>query len=71
MVIVIVIVMKGFLNPEGYQNRISGSKVKVILLKGLILSIGGVAFGKVCSCSQRSKLVFYIDMFLFSSNLIE
>ena len=29
-----VIVIKNFLNPEGHQNRIIGSKVKAILLKG-------------------------------------
>ena len=31
-----VIVIKNFLNPEGHQNPISGSKVTAILLKGLI-----------------------------------
>ena len=36
-----VIVIKTFLNPEGHQNRISGSKVTAILLKGWILPIGG------------------------------
>ena len=41
-----VIVIKNFLNPEGHQNPISGSKVMVILLKGWILTIGGVASGK-------------------------
>ena len=49
---------KTFLNPEGYQNPISGSKVTVILLKGLIFPIGGVASGRVCACSLRSRLVF-------------
>ena len=29
-----VIVIKNFLNPEGHQNRISGSKVTAILVKG-------------------------------------
>ena len=38
-----VIVIKTFLNPEGHPNRISGSKVKVILLEGWILPIGGVS----------------------------
>ena len=32
--------IKNFLNLEGHQNPISGSKVTVILMKGLILSIG-------------------------------
>ena len=31
-----VIGMKSFLNLGGYQNRISGSTVTVILLKGLV-----------------------------------
>ena len=35
-----VIVIKNFLNPEGHQNPISGSKVTAILLKGWILPIG-------------------------------
>ena len=39
--------MKSFLNPEGHQNSISGLKVTVILLKGLILPIGRVALGRV------------------------
>ena len=29
-----IIVIKNFLNPEGYQNRIAGAKVMVLLLKG-------------------------------------
>ena len=51
--------MKTFLNPEGHQNPISGSKVTVILLRGWLLPIGGVALGRVCACSLRSKLVFF------------
>ena len=38
-----VIVIKNFLNPEGYQNPINGSKVTAILLKGWILPIGGAS----------------------------
>ena len=38
-----VIVIKNFLNPEGHQNPINGSKVTVILLKGWILPIGGAS----------------------------
>ena len=52
-----VIVIKNFLNPEGHPNRITGSKVTAILLKGWILPIGGVASGRVCACSMRSRLV--------------
>ena len=37
--------IKNFLNPEGHQNPINGSKVTVILLKGLILPIGGASAG--------------------------
>ena len=35
--------IKNFLNPEGHQNCISGSKVTAILQKGLILPIGGAS----------------------------
>ena len=41
-----VIVIKDFLNPEGHQNPISGSKVTAILLKGCILPIGGASAGE-------------------------
>ena len=37
------VVIKTFLNHEGHQNRITGSKVKIILLKGWILPIGGAS----------------------------
>ena len=40
-----VIVIKNFLNPEGHQHPISGSKVMDILLKGWILPIGGASAG--------------------------
>jgi hypothetical protein len=46
-----------FLNPEGHQNRITGSKVTAILVKGQILPTGGGASGRVCACSLRSRLV--------------
>ena len=41
-----VIVIKNFLNPEGHQNPISGSKVTAILLKEWILTIGGASAGE-------------------------
>ena len=41
-----VIVIKNFLNPEGHQNPITGSKVTAILLKGRILPIGGASAGE-------------------------
>ena len=53
-----VIVIKTFLNPEGHQNPISGSKVTAILVKGWILPIGGASSGRVCACSLRSRLVY-------------
>ena len=46
-----VIVIKNFLNPEGHQNPISGSKVTAILLKGWILPIGGASAGEGLPCS--------------------
>jgi len=39
-------VIKNFLNPEGHQNPISGSKITVILLKRWILLIGGASAGE-------------------------
>ena len=38
-----VIVMQNFLNPKEHQNRIIGSEVMAILLKGWMLPIMGVA----------------------------
>ena len=52
----IIIVIKNFLNPEGHQNPISGSKVTAILLKGWALSIGGASLWRVWACSLRSRL---------------
>ena len=39
------------LNLEGHLNRITGSKVRGILLNGWILPIGGVASGRVRACA--------------------
>ena len=57
-----VVVMKSFQNPEGHENHISGSKVTVVLLKGLILPIGGVALGRVKRLSPKCELkyVFFV-----------
>ena len=49
--------IKNFLNPKGHQNRISGSKVTVILLKGWILPTGGASAGEGLPCSLCSGLV--------------
>ena len=35
--------IKNFLNPEGHQNPINGSKVTAISLKGQILPIDGAS----------------------------
>ena len=43
-----VILKKTFIHPEGHHNWIIGSKVMIIVLKWWILSIGGVALGRVC-----------------------
>ena len=44
--------MSRTVNLQGYQNYIIGSKVTGICLNGWILSIGGVASGRVCACSR-------------------
>ena len=54
-----VTIFKEILNPEGHPNRITGSKVMAILLNGWILPIGRASSGRVCSCSLRSRLVFF------------
>jgi hypothetical protein len=63
--------MKSFLNLEGHQNCISGSKVMVILLNGLILRIGGVASGMVCACSLRNRLFFKYKVQIYSNQTIQ
>ena len=52
-----VIVIKNFLNPEGHQNPINGSKVTAIILKGWNLPISGASPGWVCACSLRCFLI--------------
>ena len=37
------------LNPEGYLNRITGSKVMTVWLNWWILPVGGVASRRVCA----------------------
>jgi hypothetical protein len=51
------LMMKNFLNPEGHQNPLSGSKVTAILLKGWIWPIGGASAGEGLPCSLRGRLV--------------
>ena len=43
---------------EGHSNYITGLRVTAFLLKGEILPIVGVALGRVCACSLRSRLVY-------------
>jgi hypothetical protein len=52
-----VIVVKTFLNPGAHQNRITGSKRIAVFMDVDTLPIGGVAMGRVCGCSLRSRLV--------------
>ena len=59
-----------FLKPEGHPNPISNSKITAILLKGLILPICGIALGRMCACSLRSRLVYsHLDLLLTLNNL--
>ena len=53
-----VTVIKNFLNPKGHHNRISGSKVTVILLKGWILPIGGASAVEGLLSTGLPRLVF-------------
>ena len=55
-----VIVIKIFLHPKGHQNPISGSEVTVILLKGWILSIGGVSAGESLCLQPAQQACFHI-----------
>ena len=48
------------LNHEGHPNRITGSKVTMVLLNGWILPIAGALLGIVCACSLHSRLVFFL-----------
>ena len=45
------------LNLDGHLNRYIGSKVTAILVNGGILPCGGVASGRVCGSSLRSRIV--------------
>ena len=50
--------IKTFINPEGYQNRISGLKVTAILLKGWILPIGESSAVEGLRSTGLPRLVF-------------
>ena len=47
-----------FLNPEGHQNRITGSKVTAILLKVWILPIGGASAVEGLRSTGLPRLVY-------------
>ena len=47
-----------FLNPEGHQNPINGSKVTTILLKERILPIGGASAVEGLQSTGLPRLVF-------------
>ena len=56
---------KGNLNFKGHQNCSIGSKVTAILVNGGILPRGGVALGRVCTCSLRSMLLLWVFQNLY------
>ena len=51
-------VIKTFLNPEGHQHPINGSKVMAILLKGWILPVGGASAVEGLRSTGLPRLVF-------------
>ena len=54
-----VIVIKNFLNLEGHQHPIIGSKVTAILLKGWTSPIGGASAVKGLRSTGLPPLVFF------------
>ena len=56
-------VIKKFLNTEGHQNHISGSKVRAILLKGWILPIGGASAGEGLRLQPAKQACFHLGIF--------
>ena len=62
-----VIVIGSFLNPKGHQNRINGSKVTAILLKGWILPIGGASAVESLRSTGLPRLVLHNYKNLFVS----
>ena len=59
-----VIGIKTFLNTEGHQIPISGSKVTAILLKGSIWPIGGASLGEGLRSTGLPRLVNSAILFL-------
>ena len=56
--------IKKFLDPEGHQNAIGGSKVLAILLKGWIMTFGGASWGEGLHLqpAQQAGFYTYIDI---------
>ena len=54
--------IKDFLNPEGHQNPISGSKVTAILLKGWILPLGGASSGGGSAPAAGAAGLFKVEV---------
>ena len=55
-----VIVVKTFLNPKGHHNRINGSKVTAILLKGWISPVGGASAVEALRSTGLPRLGIFI-----------
>ena len=56
--------IKNFLNPEGHQNSISGSKVTAILQKGWIWPIGEASVGEGLRL-QPAQQAFFLSSYIF------
>ena len=58
-----ILVIMNFLNPEGHQNPISGSKLTAILLKGWNLPNGIILVGQILTylgsqvCSSNTFVI--------------
>ena len=52
---------------EEHLNRFIGSKVRAILVNEGVLRRGGVASGRVCASSLRSRLVSFTNGFRLDS----
>ena len=50
--------IKNFLNPEGHEKNINGTKVTAILLKGCILPVGGASAVEGLRSTGLTRLVF-------------
>ena len=66
--------IKNFLNPEGHQNPIIGSKVTAILLRGGYLPIGGASAREglllqpaqqACLCTTLLKNMIFHNFFVY------